>query len=77
MFLVSGAIENKLPIIYPDLRLDYKLATLPFERRGNQLCLISLVKAIRARVPSLPSSLVCAARITFFYFESSGPANLV
>ena len=28
--------------------------TLPFERRGNQPCLISLVKAIRACVPNLP-----------------------
>ena len=25
----------KFPIIYPDLRLDDKLAILPFERRGN------------------------------------------
>jgi hypothetical protein len=24
----------------PDLCLDYKLATLPFERRGSQACLI-------------------------------------
>jgi hypothetical protein len=40
--------------------------TLNFERRGNWPCLISLVKAIRARVRSL-ILLVCAARITFFH----------
>ena len=40
---------------YPDLRLECKLATLPFERRGNYPCQISLVKAIRVRVRSLPT----------------------
>src|SRR6266404_4870054 len=40
----------KFPIIYLDLRLDYKLPTLPIERRRNYL--ISLVKAIRACVRS-------------------------
>src|SRR5271157_1715720 len=47
--------DTRFPIFYPDLRLECKLATLPFERRGNYPCQISLVKAIRVRVRSLPT----------------------
>jgi hypothetical protein len=39
---------------------------LPFERPGNQLCLNSLVKAIRVRVESLANSLVVRDPDHFF-----------
>jgi hypothetical protein len=58
--------------LVPDLPTEKAVAAriglphVPFERRGNSPCLISLVKAIRVRVQSLSNSLVVRGPDHFF-----------